>query len=201
MFMRLFRFCLILAATAAGGFSCRHEVSPGRLDYEALPAFAGGGVHVVIESPAGTSRLIEYREGAFQPAGGGEVIRFLPFPGNLGFIPSTAEPGGEGADLDVLLISESLPTGTVTEVLPVGALRMEAGGREEIRIIAVPLDTAAQIIPVAEFRDFLIGYDAARHIIEDWFAGYRGIGSARLLGWEDERYAMDEIRRRARVGE
>ena len=75
----------------------------------------------VIEIPAGTTTKIEFQgkvEGFTArngPEGAIRRVRFLPYPGNYGFIPETCqsvELGGDGDPLDVLVISDSVPTGT-----------------------------------------------------------------------------------------
>ena len=43
------------------------------------------------------------------------------------------------------------------------------------------------------FLDFLIAHDAAKKMIEDWFANYRGWGKVQVVGWEDDQYARKEI--------
>ena len=129
------------------------------------------------------------------------VIRFLPYPGNYGFIPSTlmdAAQGGDGDALDVLVIGESRPTGTVLEAVPVGALRLRDRGEIDTKIIAVPADAGGRVVDVTNFRDLLLQQDAARRIIEEWFLNYKGLGAVELVGWEDEHYAMEAIKRWAK---
>jgi inorganic pyrophosphatase len=187
---------LLLAA------ACRHAPSSQKIeDYEALPAFTERGVNVVVEIPAGTNLKIEYDKTrrVFAPNlenGEKRVVRFLPYPANYGFIPSTymdSDSGGDGDALDALLICSSLPSGTVVEALPIGALRLKDRDELDTKIIAVPLDEALRVIDAVNFRDFLIEYDAARRIIEEWFLHYKGFGLIELLSWEDEAFARRHI--------
>ena len=187
--------CLALLALSCSG---------DRPDIDQMPAFGEQGIHVVVEIPAGTNLKIEYdpATGSFLPDREGESersITFLPYPGNYGFIPSTlvdASDGGDGDPLDVLLLSSALPTGSVVEAMPVAALLLLDDGERDTKIIAVPLDSTRRVIDVDDFRSLLMEYDAARRIIEEWFLNYKGLGATELVGWKDEQFAAEEVRRR-----
>ena len=173
------------------------------VDYERLSATIGDGINVVVEIPAGTNHKIEYQadKERFENDlidGKTRVIDFLPYPGNYGFIPSTymdPKRGGDGDALDVLVIGESVATGAVLEALPVGVLLLKDKGELDSKIIAVPLDAAKRSMQVANFQDLLIEYDAAKRIVEEWFLNYKGYGTMELIGWQDEEYAWNEIRK------
>lgn len=172
-------------------------------DYDSIPALTENGFQMVVEIPAGTNKKLEYDHSSKKFAaelinGQERTIHFLPYPGNYGFIPSTlmdAARGGDGDPLDVLLLSESLPTGTVVEAVPVGALRLSDRGEIDTKIIAVPMDADLRVLPVSDFQELLLENDPARRIIEEWFLYYKGYGLVELIGWEDEDYAWNEIRR------
>ncbi|MCB0628274.1 MAG: inorganic diphosphatase [Saprospiraceae bacterium] len=168
-----------------------------------LPALTGQGFQVVVEIPAGTNKKIEFQKDSkkFEAElidGKERMVHFLPYPGNYGFIPSTLmdeKQGGDGDPLDVLLIAESLPTGSIVEAIPIGTLRLEDRGELDTKIIAVPLDSSLRVFPASDFQDLLMEYDPAKRIIEEWFLYYKGYGQTRLIGWEDEKYAWREIER------
>lgn len=170
-------------------------------DYYQLPATTKQGVNVVVEIPAGTNHKIEFNPKTNTFAndkinGKIRVINFLPYPGNYGFIPSTymdPKQGGDGDALDILVIGESQATKTVIEVLPIAVLLLKDKGELDSKIIAIPVDSTQQIIQVVNFQDFLIKYDAAKRMIEDWFLNYKGYGVMELIGWRDEQYARQEI--------
>lgn len=173
------------------------------VDYYSIPTFTNGGINVVIEIPAGTNHKMEYQpeSNTFENdviAGQDRVIEFLPYPANYGFIPSTLmdkEKGGDGDALDVILIAESLPTGTVIEAIPIATLRLNDNGETDTKIVAIPTDPAQQLIKVENFVEFMVEYDAARLIIQEWFLSYKGLGATSLLGWEDDIYAINEIKK------
>lgn len=87
-----------------------------------LPTFSPNGLlQGVIEIPAGTNHKYEYNKSLQQfqqdvRDGRPRMVRFLPYPVNYGFVPSTRmdkNRDGDGDPLDVLLLAESLPTGSV----------------------------------------------------------------------------------------
>jgi len=191
-------FCLLAILLVAG---CKQPDE--KIDYNNLPAATEQGINAVIEIPAGTNHKIEFDKqlSSFQNDkrnGKDRIISFLPYPGNYGFIPSTNMPreeGGDGDPLDVMVLCEAQPTGTVMKVLPVAALLLEDEGEADTKIIAVPVDTSLQVIPVQDFRSFSIDYDGAKHIIETWFLYYDGLGTNEFKGWKDETYARELVKK------
>lgn len=173
-------------------YSCQPEAAPA--DPEAYPARTPNGINVVVEIPAGTNIKIEYQKDsqrfkADQRDGKDRQIDFLPYPGNYGFIPSTQmdkAAGGDGDPVDVLLLCAALPTGTVVEARPIGALQLMDEGELDTKVIAIPTDATLQTITPEDFTDFSIHYDGARHIIETWFLYYDGLGTNTFEGWLDE---------------
>lgn len=193
-------WAIVLLSTGA----CRKADSAARPpDYLHLPALTEKGIQVVVEIPAGTNHQIEYDEAKKdftldQRGGHGRIIDFLPYPGNYGFIPSTfLDParGGDGGALDVLLISEAVPTGTVLEARPIAALLLMDEGRLDTKIIAVPADSSLQVMKAQNFQEFSITYDGAKHIIENWFLYCDGLGATAFKGWRDEQFALEEVRK------
>lgn len=174
-----------------------------------LPSIDGDALNAVIEIPAGTNHKIEYRpETGYAndtlEDGSTRVISFLPYPGNYGFVPSTMvskSRGGDGDALDVLVIGESLPTGSQQRVKPIAALMLRDRGEIDTKIIAVPADPAERVLAVDNFLDFSLGNDAAKRIIETWFLNYKGTNMTELLRWEDESYAWREVRKWRTDGE
>ena len=166
-----------------------------------LPSRTGDYLNVIVEIPAGTNHKIEYHPGTGYvndtlADGAQRIINFLPYPGNYGFVPSTLmdlSRGGDGDALDILVIGESLPTGTQVSVQPIATLLLRDRGEIDTKIIAVPADSSAQVYRADNFLDFSLGNDAAKRIIETWFLNYKGQGAVELLRWEDEAYAWREV--------
>ncbi len=196
------KLILLLLCTSLFALTSCSESSLRKKSYDNLPAITEKGtLNMVVEIPAGTNHKYEYdyKQKGFKVEIEGNkqrVVDFLPYPGNYGFIPSTLmeeEKGGDGDALDVLLISESMKTGKVAEIIPIATLLLEDNGEIDTKIIAVPLDTALSVIDARSYQVFLIEYDAAKRIIEEWFTHYKGGRQVKLIGWKDESYAWKEV--------
>jgi inorganic pyrophosphatase len=163
----------------------------------------GDALNVIVEIPAGTNHKIEYKTATgFSNdtllGGVTRVVNFLPYPGNYGFVPNTLmdkDRGGDGDPLDVLVICESVPTGTRLAVKPIATLMLRDRGEIDTKIIAVPMDTALRVFQVDNFLEFALEQDAARSIIETWFLNYKGPKQTELIRWEDETFAWREVRK------
>lgn len=191
-------FFLLIIST----FACNPTSKPAipMNDVKKLPLKGKLGFNAVIEVPAGTNRKLEIQADGTYAAelinGQPRVVNFLPYPGNYGFIPSTLMDearGGDGDALDVIIIGETVPAGTVQEFIPIAVLKMIDEGENDTKIIGVPADPALQVIRATNFEQFMLEYDAAKRIIETWFVHYQGYGTVQVLGWEDEKAAQAEI--------
>lgn len=190
----------LLILTACNGDRKRYDIP--REPY-AVASMDGEALNVIVEIPAGTNHKIEYKtttgfSNDTLLGGDTRVINFLPYPGNYGFVPNTMmdkDRGGDGDPLDVLVISESVPTGTRLPVRPIAALMLRDRGEIDTKIIAVPADSTLRVFDVANFLEFALEQDAARAIIESWFLNYKGPKSTELIRWEDETFAWREVRK------
>lgn len=195
--MRFFPFALCcLIAFILISESCRRPLG-GRSDYYYLPAQVDSFWQMVVEIPAGTNLKLEYdvKRQAFLPDSIDQqprIVDFIPYPGNYGFVPSTMlekAEGGDGDPMDVIVICESLPTGTVLRIQPIGALLLEDDGEVDTKIIAIPRDSSIRTLQATTFQELSIEYQPARRLLEDWFLNYKGPGRIKSLGWKDEQYA------------
>ncbi len=185
---------------AMGIWGCSGGVSSVNTpNFKALPTYAESGkLQCVIEIPAGTNHKVEYVPGSNsfevdQVNGKDRVINFLPYFGNYGFLPSTfmdPDKGGDGDALDVLVLSESVPSGTVMEIIPLGMIKMKDLGVEDHKVIAVPADPALRTVKATEYKDLT---PELIYIIELWFENYNGHGNILLLGWKNEQKTYHEI--------
>lgn len=173
-------------------------------DFYNLPTYSvDANLQAVIEIPAGTNYKFEYQQdqNEFIIDRRKDIERkidFLPYPGNYGFIPSTfsdPEKGGDGDALDILVLSESLNTGSVLEVIPIGMLKIEDDGELDYKIIAVPLAEKDRIIKATNYVDFTKNYPTVKRILETWFTNYDAEEVSEIKGWGDEIEAVKEITR------
>lgn len=175
-----------------------------QVDIDKLPTYSSkGNLNCIIEIPAGTNKKIEYNKEtkAFeidQRDGKDRVINFLPYPGNYGYIPGTySDPkkGGDGDGLDVLIISEAIPTGTIVEAIPIGMLKLIDAGEYDYKIICIPTDTALRTITATTFKALQTEYPGLTDIIQDWFLGYDPKDNPTTKGWANEIEAKEEIKK------
>ncbi len=167
-----------------------------------LPSFAKPGVlNAVIEISAGTNMKLAYdpMSGEFLPVmsdGKPRRIEFLPYPGNYGFIPSTfMDPasGGDGHALDVFVLSEYVPLGTLMEVIPIAMLKLIDADERDDKVISVPADPALRLFNVAGLDDLRDRFPRVLELIEEWFTHYDARQPARSLGWEDKAAALAAV--------
>lgn len=160
------------------------------------------GLLAIVEIPAGTNKKLEYdkesRKIVADTIEGGKdrMIDFLPYPGNYGYIPSTMmeeSKGGDGDALDVLVLGESLETGTKIEIIPIAVLLLKDNGVEDSKIIAVPSKKELQVMKLKDFATFITEYNAVQMIIQQWFLNYKGFGKMEMTGWRDEKFAKAYI--------
>ncbi len=160
-----------------------------------MPLDSAGNITVVVEIPAGTNDKWEVdkitgRLAWEQRDGSPRVVSFLPYPGNYGFIPRTLlsrETGGDGDPLDVIILGPALPRGSVSSARLLGVLRMQDGGEDDDKLIAVGLDGPfAAITSLAEFQ---AAYPDALAIIAQWFGAYKGPDVMQVGDFADENEA------------
>jgi len=181
-----------LLGTLLFTLSCKQNP---QIDYAILSAFSENGINAVIEIPAGTNHKIEFDGTSFTTD---RIVDFLPYPGNYGYIPGTKmdkSRGGDGDALDILVIAEQVPTGTVMEVKAIGALVLKDGGELDTKIIAIPQDSSLQVMHVKGFTSLMTEYNMAQTIIKDWFLNYKGLGMVEFVAWQNERFAEEEIKK------
>ena len=160
-------------------------------------------VNCIIEIPAGTSKKIELYKNSKKFAvdvhnGKERIIEYLPYPGNYGFIASTysnPDEGGDGDPLDVLVLCESLKTGTILETKPIAMLRLLDNGEEDFKVICIPSDRKLQTVSAETFTEFSEKYLSAIEIIEMWFINYNPSDRVKIIGWSDEKEALLEIQK------
>jgi inorganic pyrophosphatase len=132
-------------------------------------------VHVVIENPAGTSEKWEVgpdgRLAQDLDDGVPISIRHLPWPVNGGMIPRTllsAELGGDGEAVDVLVLGPAIPRGSLVRARPIGLLRMLDRLERDDKVLAVTDGSA--FAAVVDIDDLDERFPGVTDIIAAWFA-------------------------------
>ena len=122
------------------------------------------------------------------PAGQIADNQFLPYIGNFTYLDQAELVG-------VLTLSTSQPIGTELAVRPLGTLVLKENHQEKLIIIASPLDTALQLSKTTNFQEFIAANAGEKQIIQDWFLYQKGLGKVELIGWKDEKYALEKVKK------
>ncbi len=160
-------------------------------------------VNCIIEIPAGTSKKIEFNKISKKfevdlRDGKERIIEYLPYLGNYGYIASTfSNPakGGDGDPLDVLVLCESLKTGTILETIPIAMLKLLDNGESDYKVICIPAQKELRTVSAENFDEFSKKYPKALELIETWFSNYDHSDPVIIEGWGDEKEALFEIQR------
>ena len=159
-----------------------------------LPAFAqDGDVHVIVESPRGTSLKLKYAPDheAFELSR--PLINGVKFPYDWGFVPSTRGPDGDPLDAVVLWDQTSVP-GLLLTCRLVGVLAVEQNSKTRAkrrerndRIFAVPSAAPRG----AHFHHIDDVPQRIKEELEQFFLASTALErkDLRFLGWSDAREA------------
>lgn len=145
-----------------------------------LPRNQDGTINVVVEIPAGTSEKWEVNDDGTAlvrdfTGDSPRVIDYLPYPGNYGLIPRTllaTEKGGDGGALDVMVIGEAVPRGSVVRARPIGIVRVVDRMEQDDKILAVmDGDTLKDVYDIEGLN---ARYPGAADIISIWWSNAHG---------------------------
>ena len=161
-----------------------------------------GFYHAVIEIPAGTNTKYEFDAETItyeidQRDGKDRIIQYLPYFGNYGFIPSTLSAetkGGDGDPLDIIVLSESVPQGTIIPVILLGTIKLMDNGELDYKIIAVSADEQLNVLKVKTLNELKSKYPSVIQIMEIWLTNYDS-DTLKIEGWlnevETEKYILE----------
>lgn len=161
-----------------------------------------GFYHAVIEIPAGTNTKYEFDAETItyeidQRDGKDRIIQYLPYFGNYGFLPSTLSArakGGDGDPLDIIVLSESVPQGTIIQVIILGTIKLMDNGELDYKIIAVPADEQLNVLKVKTLSELKSQHPSILQIMEIWLTNYDS-DSLEIEGWlnevETEKYILE----------
>ena len=155
---------------------------------DADPVNADLTIHVVIENPVGTNEKWEVRADGrlVQEHVDGEpiVIPYLPWPVNGGMIPRTllsAELGGDGEPVDVLVLGSAAPRGSLVRARPIGLLRMLDRLERDDKVLAVIPGTP--LGGVEDIEDLEAQFPGVTTILETWYLNSGAANQFELQGF------------------
>ncbi len=160
-----------------------------------------GFFQAVVEIPAGTNTKYEFNPESIsyeidQRDGKDRIIQYLPYFGNYGFVPSTLSDktkGGDGDPLDIIVLCESLPQGTVIPVIPLGTVQLLDQGETDYKIIAVPADENLNLLKIKTFQELKTKFPTIIQIIEIWLTNY-DTDHLQIQGWLNEKESENYIK-------
>lgn len=174
-------------------------VAPYNLNVEIPFTNSDGTYNAVIEIPAGTtakwevSKITGHLEWIFEGMQPRE-IRYLAYPANYGLIPQTLlkkSLGGDGDPLDVVVLGDSVPIGSVLRVKILGSLKLRDEGETDDKIIAARQGSHFSMFNSLD--EFARAYPGLLDIIEIWFENYKGLGRVKSDGFEPSSVAVRKL--------
>ena len=155
------------------------------------PKDESGKVHAVIEIPAGRTEKWEVskEDGNLKwnfKKGRPRVLKYIGYPGNYGMVPQTLLPfeaGGDGDPLDIILLGPPIDQGEVAIAKLIGVLKLEDGGEQDDKLIAVQVNSPLKKADSIEELDER--FPGISQILELWFTNYKGKGKMKSKGFGD----------------
>jgi inorganic pyrophosphatase len=145
------------------------------------PVNADGTVNAVIEIPTGSVAKWEVHsdDGNLHwdvKDGKPRLVEYLGYPTNYGMVPRTrldeATLGGDGDPLDILLLGDALPRGSVVPVKVIGVVKFTDSGERDDKLLVVRADTP--FFPLNDVSDLQSQFPGVTNIIATWFLNYKG---------------------------
>lgn len=151
------------------------------VDTEGLtPLDSSGMLQVVVEIPAGTLAKYEYDKKSKSlrqemTDTGPRKIRYMPYPGNYGFVPGTLldeASGGDGDPLDVIVLGPAAERGSILTCKLLGVLYLFDNQEKDDKLIAVSANSPlSHVESLAELQK---EYPGTTLIFRTWFTHYKG---------------------------
>jgi len=174
------------------------------VDFSRIPALDGDTVHIVVESPRGSTLKLKYEEAWHVMS----VSRPLPsgvvYPFDWGFVPSTLAPDGDPLDAMVLWDVPSYP-GVVLRCRTIGVIYVEQNktnfdSSERVhndRVLAIPHEARRE----AGLNDVAVLSPRVRAELEHFASAATALEGKdiRVTGWGGAAEALALVRRLARA--
>jgi len=160
------------------------------------PKNPDGTVNAVVEIPAGYVSKWEVTDDDGNmhwdiEDGKPRMVAYLGYPVNYGMVPQTVlseAMGGDGDPLDVLVLGEAIPRGTVLPVRVIAIVKLTDGGERDDKLVAVREGTAFS--DLSDLGELEAQFGGVTGIVETWFMNYKGPGVFETQGWGGAGEAM-----------
>ena len=146
------------------------------------PINRDGTYNVVIEIPAGTTAKYETNKDTGmleleQKNGAPRYVQYLGYPVNYGAIPRSVllkSKGGDGDSVDVLVLGQAVPRGSVVRGRVIGLLSLiDTGELDDKAVIVMENSPFAKVKSIA---DLDAKFPGVTTILQTWFTSYKGYG-------------------------
>ena len=145
------------------------------------PFNADNTINAIIEIPAGTIEKWEITKDGNkieQTIKNNKIrtINYLAYPFNYGFIPQTllpAEEGGDGDQLDIIIIGPSVKRGSILKVKPIATIIALDNNEIDSKVISVAINDL-EISKSNSIDDLQKNYLGLFEIIKIWVENYKG---------------------------
>ena len=138
-------------------------------------------INVVVEIPAGTLEKWKVTKDGSQikqqiDSNKIRTIDYLAYPFNYGFIPQTILPvkdGGDGDQLDIIIIGPNVKRGSVLKVKPIGTIVALDNNEIDPKVISLAVNNL-EISRSNSIDDLKKRYIGLFEIITIWIENYKG---------------------------
>ena len=162
-------------------------------------------INVVVEIPAGTLEKWEVTKDGSQikqqiDNNKIRTIDYLAYPFNYGFIPQTilpVEDGGDGDQLDIIIIGPNVKRGSVLKVKPIGTIVTLDNNEIDLKVISLATNNL-EISRSNSIDDLKKRYIGLFEIITIWIENYKGeaIEIKNILGKKATKQYIDQYHKK-----
>jgi inorganic pyrophosphatase len=159
------------------------------------PSNDPGIIHVVVESPRGSTTKLKYDEELETFVLSRPLPLGLVYPHDWGFVPGTRAEDGDPLDAMVLTEGTTYP-GVVVRARPIGVVKLEQDAREgrkrvrNDRVIAVPDDAPRTLYRSAEQLPLRVRQELEQFFLAVTFLQRK---NAQVLGWAGPQQALELV--------
>jgi len=178
LYKKYFFYCLIFTSFV---FLSKTYAEEKNFIFDIYPFNEDKTINAIIEIPAGTlekwkvtkdgSKIIQQIENNKI-----RTVDYLAYPFNYGFIPQTllpTEDGGDGDQLDIIVIGSHVKRGSILKVKPIGTLIVIDNNEIDPKIISLAINNL-EISRSNSIDDLEKNYLGLFEIIKIWIENYKG---------------------------
>lgn len=178
-----------LAGTQPAAATAQVHVLKGRKNFLTGydPINIDGTINCIVEIPAGTTAKYEtdVKTGLIaieQKNGAPRYVQYLGYPCNYGAVPRSTllkSKGGDGDPVDVLILGQTVPTGTLVKARALGLLVLTDTGETDNKLVVAM--EGSPFWNCKSIADLDARFPGVTSILQTWFTSYKGKDKAGKL--------------------